>query len=378
MTRVFTLLLALLAGSTGAVRAADIQMERLEKGALIAVEGTFVDGDDLRFKNLAIATDGAVVVFNSPGGLARVGMEIGRTIAIKGFLTAVIQDHVCASACGLAWIAGKTRFLAPTAKVGFHAVFSDQYGQQDVSSAGNALVGSYLQQLNLSENVIVYVTQANPSSMQWLTAEDARRIGLDVEPIPQPEQAAPATSNVPVPFGSTAQEQAALPQPAPVITPAPPSWQFYDYTDLPGYDLPGMPIRVATANHCRVECEAHGRCSAFTYNVRQRACFLKGMATEALQYSGAVSGYVGSPTDITRVGRDFGPSLGFRTSREVEIVAKPFARIPNSSLSACQDQCVVSGRCQGFSFYRSGICLMFDVRKPTRRNLLSVAGTRSN
>ncbi len=378
MTRGFTLLLALLAASTGAVRAADIQMERLEKGALITVEGTFVEGDDVRFKNLAIATDSAVVVFNSPGGLAHVGMEIGRTIAIKGFLTAVFQDHICASACGLAWIAGKTRFLAPTSKVGFHAVFTDQYGQQDVSSAGNALVGSYLQQLNLSENVIVYVTQANPSSMQWLTAGDAQRIGLDVEPIPQPEQAAPATSNVPVPFGSSAQEQATLPPQAPAVTPAPPSWQFYDYTDLPGYDLPGMPLKVATANDCRLQCEANERCSAFTYNVIQRACFLKGMATEALQYSGAVSGYIGSSADITRVGRDFGPSLGFRTSRDVEIVAKPFARFQNYTLSACQDQCVTSSRCQGFSYFRSGMCLMFDVRKPTRRNLLSTAGSRSN
>ncbi len=353
-------------------------MERLEKGTIIAVEGTFVEGDDVRFKNLAIAADSAVVVFNSPGGLAHVGMEIGRTIAIKGFVTAVFQDHICASACGLAWIAGKTRFLHPTSKVGFHAVFTDQYGQQDVSSAGNALVGSYLQKLNLSENVIVYVTQANPSSMQWLTAEDARRIGLDVEPIPQSVEPSPPSSNVPVPFGSTSQQQANLPQQTPAISPMPPSWQFYDHTDLPGYDLPGMPLRVASANHCRKECEAHDRCSAFTYNVPQRACFLKGMATEALQYSGAVSGYIGSPGDIMRVGRDFGPTLAFRTSRDIEIVARPFARFQNYSLSACQDQCVTSSRCQGFSYFRSGMCLMFDVRKPTRRNLLSVAGSRSN
>ena len=59
------------------------------------------------------------------------------------------------------------------------------------------------------------------------------------------------------------------------------------------------------------------------------------MATEALQYSGAVSGYKGSQDDIMRVGHDFGPSLAFRTSKNVEIIGKPFAKFSGSTLAAC-------------------------------------------
>jgi hypothetical protein len=130
---------------------ADIQIAPLKDNlSIISVSGEFTDGDDTKFKNLAISADSAVVIFDSIGGLVQVGMEIGRTIAIKGFSTAVSDNQICASSCGLAWLAGRHRFLTPTSKIGFHAAFTEAGGQQDVSSSGNALVGSYLQQLNLN------------------------------------------------------------------------------------------------------------------------------------------------------------------------------------------------------------------------------------
>ncbi|CCM79493.1 exported hypothetical protein [Rhizobium mesoamericanum STM3625] len=78
--------------------------------------------------------------------------------------------------------AGRHRFLTPRSKIGFHAVFTEASGQQDVSSAGNALVGSYLQQLNLNPNTIVYATDTSPTSMQWLPNADAKRIGFPSAP----------------------------------------------------------------------------------------------------------------------------------------------------------------------------------------------------
>jgi ATP-dependent protease ClpP protease subunit len=358
--------------------AADIQVEKLKDDvSLISVYGEFTEGDDTRFKNVAISTDKAVVLLSSPGGLAGVGMEIGRTISIKGFSTAVSDNAICASSCGLAWLAGKHRFLTETSKVGFHAVFVDTTGQQDVSSAGNALVGSYLQQLGLGANAIVYVTDAAPGSMQWLTAEDAKRIGLDVTLMPSNGN---AQASAPVPFGA---DTAANYAPTTVtVTPTPqpqgPTWRLFEHTDLPGYDLPDMPLKLFTVEDCKMECDGNDRCRAFTFNEAHNVCFLKGMATEALQFSGAVSGYKGDGSDIRRIGHDFGPSLQFRTSKNVEIKGKPFARFAGSTLDACQDQCVLTPTCQGFNYYRNGMCLMLNTRKPTRSNLLSTAGSRFN
>ncbi|MFT4183629.1 MAG: PAN domain-containing protein [Rhizobium sp.] len=344
--------------------------------SFISVFGEFAEGDDARFKNLAISADNALVAFNSPGGLAQVGMEIGKTIAIKGFSTAVGENAMCASSCGLAWLAGRHRFLTPSSKIGFHAVFTNDTGQQDISSAGNALVGSYLQQLNLNPNIIVYVTAATPASMQWLTLEDAKRIGLDIDFLPS--NTAPQSSSTPIPFGGNpSASYAPQGQQASSVTPQT-QWSFFDHTDLPGYDLPNMPLKSFSVEDCRLACDSSDRCRAFTFNAAHDVCFLKGMATEALQFSGAVSGYKGASSDIARVGHDFGPSLGFRTSKNVEIIGKPFAKFGDSTIAACQDQCVLTPNCQGFNFYRNGTCVMLNVRKPTRANLLAVAGARVN
>jgi hypothetical protein len=167
---------------------------------LITIVGDFVEGDDLRFNNMAVLHDRARVVFQSRGGLAVVGMAIGRTIAIKDFETGVASNSICASACGLAWLAGRPRTLMLSSKVGFHAVYLAREGRQDVSSSGNALVGGYLRDIGLSDTAIVYVTQAQPQSMSWLTEKDAVAIGLDLriksdDPTPIVEEAV----NIPIP-----------------------------------------------------------------------------------------------------------------------------------------------------------------------------------
>jgi ATP-dependent protease ClpP protease subunit len=368
----------LLGLSASNICAADIQIAPFKDSlSIISVSGEFTDGDDSRFKNLAISADNAIVIFDSIGGLAQVGMEIGRTIAIKGFSTAVSNDQMCASSCGLAWLAGRHRILTPTSKIGFHAAFTEAGGQQDVSSAGNALVGSYLQQLNLNPNIIVYVTDTSPSSMRWLTAADAKRIGLDIDLL---EGKGAPQASAPIPFGGEATARLDNPTEVTVtpVAPRSPAWNLFEHTDLPGYDLPDMPLKLFTVEDCKAECDENDRCRAFTFNETHNMCFLKGMATEALQYSGAVSGYKGLATDISRVGRDFGPTLSFRTSKDVEVLGKPFAKYAGTSLASCQDQCVVTSSCQAFNFYRSGMCTMLNTRKPTRKNLLSVAGARSD
>jgi hypothetical protein len=55
-------------------------------------------------------------------------------------------------------------------------------GASSESGVGNALLGSYLTQIGLSENAVVYITQAAPHQMTWLTLPDAKQIGIEVVP----------------------------------------------------------------------------------------------------------------------------------------------------------------------------------------------------
>lgn len=178
-----------------AVEAAEITTAVVSDKQFIIVDGEFQTGDDKKFKNLAITFDDAVVLLNSEGGLAQVGMEIGRTIAIKGFSTAVGANGLCASSCGLVWLAGHERFLTTSSRIGFHAIYTVPDGKPEVSSDGNAIVGGYLRQLGFSDPIIIYVTQAVPNSMHWLSISDANRLGLSVTLSPDAASTSAKISN---------------------------------------------------------------------------------------------------------------------------------------------------------------------------------------
>lgn len=368
------LLIVFVLFSCASARAAEMTVVPDPDINLIVVSGEFVAGDDQKFKNLAISVDKAIVVLGSPGGLAYVGMEIGRTISIKGFATVVPQDTVCASSCGLAWLAGSTRGFFPSSQIGFHAIHTIQSGQTDVSSSGNALVGSYLHQLGLNNLTIVYVTETQPSSMRWLTAEDAKMIGLEVFRItPQDAQASRPQMEPDYPEAETEENTAKLPE---FLTPVdeggndPPAsgWHILQYADLPGFDLPGMPLAAVSAKQCQAHCEANDRCVAFTYNIKYQACFLKRAVMEAYQFTGAISGYHGSQNRISRVGKDYGPGLQFQTNKGMEVVGPPFGRLASVNLAWCQDQCILNEQCKSFNFYSNGDCLFLPNRNPTRAN----------
>jgi hypothetical protein len=77
--------------------------------ALVAVEGDLEIGDDVKFRTQVGRLTKAVVVFNSRGGNLLAGIEIGKTIRLKSFATAVLDGLRCASACAFAWLGGSPR-----------------------------------------------------------------------------------------------------------------------------------------------------------------------------------------------------------------------------------------------------------------------------
>jgi hypothetical protein len=84
----------------------------------------------------------------------------------------------CASSCALAWLGGTTRLMAPQAQIGFHAASDGETGK--VTSAGNALVGAYLNKIGLPYSAVVYITSAAPEAIAWLSKSDAERLGIEV------------------------------------------------------------------------------------------------------------------------------------------------------------------------------------------------------
>jgi hypothetical protein len=199
--------------------AAKISLSQLEDDpahALVTVEGDLEAGDHNKFRAQVGRLTKAVVVFNSDGGNLLAGIEIGKTIRLKSFATVVLDGLRCASACAFAWLGGSPRFMERGARIGFHAAYVEDRGRAAESGVGNALLGSYLTQIGLSEHAVVYITQAGPRQMTWLTLPDAKQIGIDVLPF-ETQTASPQPKQPP------AERQTPAQPPAEQQTPAQPS-----------------------------------------------------------------------------------------------------------------------------------------------------------
>jgi hypothetical protein len=63
-----------------------------------------------------------------------------------------------------------------------------------VTSAGNALVGAYLNEIGLPSDAVVYITTAAPDSIIWLSKFDAEKMGIEVSFFATPSGVSPQKS----------------------------------------------------------------------------------------------------------------------------------------------------------------------------------------
>ncbi|PVE24310.1 hypothetical protein DC522_11620 [Microvirga sp. KLBC 81] len=183
----FVFISMLLAAWTNA-QAADIQVTSDKDLTIVSIEGELKFRDEEVFTERVLRLKEAVVVFDSIGGNLNAGIEIGKAIRLKGFSTLVLDDTICASACALAWLGGKTRWAAPRAKIAFHAAWMLRNGRKEETGQGNALVGAYLQLLGLPQEAILFITKASPDDAELLTFQSAEILGIAVKRFELPSE----------------------------------------------------------------------------------------------------------------------------------------------------------------------------------------------
>ncbi|SEE46619.1 hypothetical protein SAMN05444161_5853 [Rhizobiales bacterium GAS191] len=212
----------------GAASAASIRDEPVngdpDVGSIV-VQGEFVDGDEKTFNTAIQKYSKGIVLFESGGGDLATGLVIGTTIRMKGFRTGVAPGALCASSCALAWLGGVQRYLAPTAKLGFHAAYRFDGSVAREAGLGNALVGAYLTRIGLPLESVIYITKAAPEDMTWLTPNDAKKVGIDLRILD--DQATNTASRPPISGPAS---------PPPVPAPQPPGSLLAGPTSSPSFD----------------------------------------------------------------------------------------------------------------------------------------------
>ena len=172
---------------------------------IVLLEGDITPDDPARFGRAIMGAEKVVVAFDSPGGNLLAGIQLGRVIRLRGYRTMVPSGARCASACALAWLAGTSRYMQADALIGFHAAYDSR--DMQVSGVGNALAGHYLAEIGLPSRAVVYISQASPREITWLSPVQAQANGIEVTIL---ASTAAATGSRP-----------SLPQPPPA-RPAPP------------------------------------------------------------------------------------------------------------------------------------------------------------
>ncbi|MCK1597141.1 hypothetical protein [Bradyrhizobium sp. 164] len=177
--RLISTAVAIVVGSWLPCHAAELAIHPLGEFTFIDVSGNFEKGDASLFAERTANVPKAIVALRSDGGSLLAGISIGETIRSRGFATLVPANSRCASACALAWLGGTPRYMAASAQVGFHAAYDSSSGNE--TGVGNAILGAYVNKLGLSYSAVIYITQASPASMTWLSAEDAKKNDIEVK-----------------------------------------------------------------------------------------------------------------------------------------------------------------------------------------------------
>jgi hypothetical protein len=190
-------LLALLAWSMTPAHAATIDYKKFtgeckDPCYFIYIDGDIERGDGQKFTDLVVSTTGNVgtVVLNSPGGAFKDGMVIAKLVHERNFATYVKSSAGCTSMCAIIWLAGDKRYYGGKAKIGFHSmslrpldkqgnVLKNSKGQ--TWNGGNALVGAFYNQLGLSDEAIMTLTDADYTSIFWLNTKNIQELGITAE-----------------------------------------------------------------------------------------------------------------------------------------------------------------------------------------------------
>jgi hypothetical protein len=197
----------------------------------ILLKGRIDDGDAFELKGYIAklpkkAT--TVVYLDSPGGVLREGMRLGKLFHQYGIETAVGSKTRCASACALAFLGGRSadgqvkRVKASTAGLGFHS-FSREFDKERSYSSDDlkivmqrtqdevAGVAEYLRAIATDMDVVRIMVSAAANDMHFISNETAIALNISVwdetakrmvDPAPVLERLARARTDAVAPVAS--------------------------------------------------------------------------------------------------------------------------------------------------------------------------------
>jgi hypothetical protein len=159
--------------------------ELMGNGWVIYLDGEFKSGDGNRFEQFLKKNnvpEYSTVVINSPGGSLLEGIKLGKIIREYNLNTDIgikkigengsrgYENGICFSACGLAFLGGKFRYMRTGARYGVHRFYASSTSPKDLEIAQiiSAAIVTYVKEMGVDSDLFNIMTSAGPSEMAEL------------------------------------------------------------------------------------------------------------------------------------------------------------------------------------------------------------------
>jgi hypothetical protein len=96
------------------------EMNYYPENRILKIEGEIVSGDTEKMVKIIDEFPVSLVLLDSYGGIATVGLWMGFYLHSSGINTGV-QKADCISACAFIWMAGRNKYISKGSRVAFHA-----------------------------------------------------------------------------------------------------------------------------------------------------------------------------------------------------------------------------------------------------------------
>jgi PAN domain len=171
----------------------------------------------------------------------------------------------------------------------------------------------------------------------------ARCPWLDGRQFQESDFLSPPARNVPSATTNIAQQAAgAQPRTAAPALPTVPSYVAKDGYDLPGNDLPNMPLAKESPLDCEQACNGAEGCVAYVFNKSFNKCFLKNAVGTLFENKTACTS-VNQNNQIQRVS-------SFKFQTKTGIVGAFYRSIDSTKLLDCTTACDSDLNCQAFNY----------------------------
>lgn len=156
---------------------AALRLELRADGKSLLLAGGINDGGaDQLARALDLAPAVATVVLESDGGWIREGVRMAEIIRTRGLHTYV--ETSCSSACTLAFLAGRDRAAAPTARIGFHSPHGVGATEPSENVAAVAQLEQLYRQAGLPEWMLRKIADTPSDRMWYPTVEELLTAGV--------------------------------------------------------------------------------------------------------------------------------------------------------------------------------------------------------